>query len=259
MTLRKMIFDCKILFSRLHNYFSHWKIFFLQHYKRWLLVFFGASIFLTWYYAFARPFFTPLMTIRSVNNIFHRESPLRKHNRVPIEDISSSVIYAVIAAEDNKFVDHFWFDIEAIQKAIKYNFSHEWSLIGGSTISQQTAKNVFLWPGRDIFRKWFEVYFTLLIESMWTKERIMEIYLNSIEFWNWIYGIDAAAKQYFHTSAKKLTNYQASLLAALLPNPRYYQNHLRSYVLQRRRNAILYGITRMKNDKETRLFVNTLK
>lgn len=243
----------------IRSFLSRWKIFFRQHYKRWLLIFFGASIFLTWYYALAHPLVTPLMIIRSVNNIFHRKSPLWKHNWIPIEDISPSVIYAVIAAEDNKFVDHFWFDWKAIWKAIQYNFNHKWSLIGGSTISQQTAKNLFLWPGRDIFRKWFEAYFTILIESMWTKERIMEMYLNIIEFGNGIYGIDAAANYYFHTSAKKLTNYQASLLAALLPNPRYYQNHLRSYVLQRRRNSVLYWMTRMTNNKDTRIFVRSLK
>lgn len=246
-------------YNKLVFFITRWKLFLLQHYKSWLLIFFGASIFLTAYYAFARPLFTPLMIIRSVNNVFHREDPLRKHKRISIENISSSTIYAVIAAEDNNFVDHFWFDGKAIWNALKYNLSHKWSLVGGSTISQQTAKNLFLWPGRDIFRKWFEAYFTLLIESMWTKERIMEIYLNSIEFWNNIYGIDAAAEYYFHTSAKKLTSNQAALLAALLPNPRYYQNHLHSYSLQRRRNAIVYGITRMKNDKDTRIFVRSLQ
>lgn len=251
--------NIKKLYLLLRSFLSRWKVIFLRYYKRWLLIFFGGSIFLTGYFWLVRPFFTPLMVIRSINNICHRESPLRKHHRVPIEEISPSAVYAVIAAEDNKFVHHFWFDGQAIWKALKYNFSTKWSVIWWSTITQQTAKNLFLWPGRDIIRKGFETYFTLLIEAMRTKKRIMEVYLNNIEFWNWIYGIDAAAKHYFHTSAKKLTVSQSALLAALLPNPRYYQNHLRSYGIQRRKNAIIAGITRMKNDKKTRIFVRSLQ
>ena len=227
--------------------------------KRVLVILFGSSIFFVLLYRFVRPIVTPLEIIRLVEQVFSWEKPKMHRDRVQIEDISPYMIYAVIAAEDNKFVSHFGFDVTALQEAIEYNLSHKNSTIGWSTITQQTAKNVFLWPWRDRMRKWLEAYFTLLIESLWSKERIMEVYLNVIEFGDGIYGVEEAAQYYFHTSAKRLTSYQASLLAAILPNPRYYQNHLYSYRLQRRKNAISSGISRVRGNKDTRTFVREIK
>lgn len=225
-----------------------------------LLVFFCGSIFFVGLYGYVvRPPFTPLMILRSLQKIDNFQLPIWKHKRVPIENISPYMVYAVIAAEDNKFVNHFGFDVTALQEAIEANLSTKWPLIGGSTITQQTAKNLFLWPNQDFLRKWLEAYFTLLMEATWTKERIMEMYLNEIEFGDGIYGVEAAAKYYFNTSAKRLTSYQASLLAAILPNPRYYQKHLYSYRVQRRKNQISSGISRVRGNAKTRTFVRSLK
>ncbi|WP_392558596.1 monofunctional biosynthetic peptidoglycan transglycosylase [Orbus mooreae] len=133
--------------------------------------------------------------------------------------ISDNIKIAVIAAEDQNFVNHFGFDVDAIERAITYNENSQ-NIRGASTITQQVAKNLFLWPSRSFIRKGFELWFTLWIELFWSKERILEVYLNSVEWGNGIFGIEAAAQYYFNTSAKKLTLGQASLLAAILPNPR---------------------------------------
>jgi monofunctional glycosyltransferase len=135
------------------------------------------------------------------------------------EDISLYMKLAVVASEDNNFMRHDGFDWGAIEKAKKYNATHT-KTRGASTISQQTAKNVFLWPERSWVRKAFEVYFTFLIELFWPKERIMEVYLNVIETGQCKFGVEAAAQDYFHKSAAKLSREQAALIAAILPNPR---------------------------------------
>ncbi|MBI2269886.1 MAG: monofunctional biosynthetic peptidoglycan transglycosylase, partial [Bacteroidetes bacterium] len=139
----------------------------------------------------------------------------------------------VICSEDQNFLDHHGFDMDAIEKAVKHNKKHKRKR-GASTISQQTAKNVFLWPGRSWIRKGFEVYFTFLIELCWSKERIMEVYLNVIEMGNGIYGAEAAAKTFFHKPAKSLTSSQSALIAAVLPNPRKFSvAHPSGYVVSR--------------------------
>lgn len=227
--------------------------------KVWLLIFFCGSIFFVGLYRFVRPPFTLLQIARVVQQIDSYQWPIWQRDRVQIEDISSQMVYAVIAAEDNKFVSHFGFDIPAVQKAILYNASQERSVLGWSTISQQTAKNVFLWPHRSIIRKWLEAYFTLLIEALWSKARILEVYLNVIEFGNGIYGVGAAAQHYFHTSAAKLTTSQSAFLAALLPNPRYYDIHPQSYQLVRRKSQIIQGIKRVGWDRQTRTFVKSVQ
>lgn len=124
----------------------------------------------------------------------------------------------MIAAEDAKFCEHRGFDFEALQKAYENNESGR-KIRGGSTISQQTAKNVFLWPGRSYVRKGLEAWFTVLIETFWGKKRIMEVYMNSIEYGSGIYGAEAAAQRYFGVSAAKLTQAQSARLAAILPSP----------------------------------------
>ena len=256
----------KTFFSSLRHKILFFREWYVVHKKQirtkikvCLLIFFCGSIFFVGLYAFVRPPFTPLMMWRCIEQINDYQWPIWQRKRVPIEDISPYMVYAVIAGEDNKFVTHFWFDVTALQNAIETNLAHKWSLLWWSTITQQTAKNVFLWPNQDFVRKWFEAYFTLLMEALRSKERIMEVYLNDIEFGNGIYWVEAASEYYFHTTAKKLTSYQASLLAAILPNPRYYQKHLYDYWIQKRKSQISNGISRVRGNPQTRTFVRSLK
>ncbi|APS38210.1 MULTISPECIES: monofunctional biosynthetic peptidoglycan transglycosylase [Salegentibacter] len=178
--------------------------------------------------------FTPLMAIR------YFENPEEKiqHSWVPRQDISRHLQLGVIASEDQNFVKHNGFDIEAIEKAIEDNQKGK-RVRGASTISQQTAKNVFLWPGRNWLRKGLEVYFTFLIETFWSKERILEVYLNSIEMGRGIYGAEAAAQHWFNKSAANLSVYEAAAIAAILPNPREYRANPASNYINQRKNWIV--------------------
>ncbi|MEH6579647.1 MAG: monofunctional biosynthetic peptidoglycan transglycosylase [Amphritea sp.] len=141
-----------------------------------------------------------------------------KHSWVPIENISQHMQLAVIASEDQKFPEHWGFDIESINKALQGNGKGK-RIRGASTLSQQTAKNLFLWPAKSYLRKGVEAGFTVLLEALWDKQRILEVYLNIVEFGPGIYGVEAASKHYFGTSAKRLSSIQAARLAAVLPNP----------------------------------------
>jgi monofunctional biosynthetic peptidoglycan transglycosylase len=155
---------------------------------------------------------TPLMLIRlAQGRSWH-------HDWVPLEDISPQLVRAVIASEDARFCEHFGFDLEAIEAAWKRNQNGR-RLLGGSTISMQTAKNLFLWPGRDWVRKGLEAYFTALIELAWSKRRIMEVYLNIVEVGPGLYGAEAGAHAHFGKSATALSSREAALIAAVLPNP----------------------------------------
>ncbi|MDI7775726.1 monofunctional biosynthetic peptidoglycan transglycosylase [Asticcacaulis sp. EMRT-3] len=140
------------------------------------------------------------------------------HHWVPASQISDNLKAAVIASEDAKFCTHDGFDYDAIKKAEAWNATHK-KKHGASTISQQTAKNVFLWPSRSWVRKGFEVWYTFLIEHLWTKDRIMEVYLNSIEMGPGVYGAEAGSQYWFHHSARTLTPAEAAKLAAILPDP----------------------------------------
>lgn len=141
-----------------------------------------------------------------------------RHQWVPLTQISRHVLQAAVASEDQKFLQHSGFDMKAIEKAFIYNSKGK-KVRGASTISQQTAKNVFLWSGRSWLRKGLETGLTLFIEAAWGKSRILEVYLNSIEFGPGVFGVEAAAQRYFATSAAKLTRQQAALLVTVLPNP----------------------------------------
>ncbi|HET6556362.1 MAG TPA: monofunctional biosynthetic peptidoglycan transglycosylase [Prolixibacteraceae bacterium] len=165
---------------------------------------------------------TPLMIIRLGEQLADGKELRLKHDWVSIDEISKHLPLAVVCSEDQNFMNHSGFDIKAIERSIDASKRGSKRMRGASTISQQTAKNVFLWPGRSWVRKGFEVYFTVLIEFAWSKERIMEVYLNSIEMGNGIYGAEAAASHYWKTSAKNLTKRQAAAIAAVLPNPRRY-------------------------------------
>ena len=194
---------------------------------------------------------TPLMFIRWAQQIKAGEETKWYHHWVPLEEISPSLSLAVMASEDARFLDHHGFDFKAIEHAAMRNMKHpEKRKMGASTISQQTAKNVFLWPGRSWTRKGLEVYFTTLIEVMWTKERIMEVYLNSIEMGDGIYGADAVAEQHFNTTAKELTKAQCALIAATLPNPRKYNSANPSKYMKKRQQRILHEMKFVEPLKE---------
>ena len=199
-----------------------------------LLGLFLFSIFMVVVYKWIPVPFTPLMAIRYFEN---PEEPL-KHDWVPMEDISRHMQLAVIASEDQNFANHSGFDFEAIKKAMDDNRSGR-KIRGASTISQQTAKNVFLWPGRTWLRKGLEAYFTFLIEIIWSKERILEVYLNSIEMGKGVYGAQAASHHWFKTDASKLGPYEAAAIAAVLPNPREYRANPASSFIQGRKNWIV--------------------
>ncbi len=157
------------------------------------------------------------ITILMIERMF--EGKGLHHDWRPIDRISPHLVESVIAAEDSGFCDHHGFDFEAMQKAAEANARHPGKIRGGSTISQQTAKNVFLWPGRDYVRKGLEAGYTVLIETVWGKRRIMEMYLNAVEWGPGIYGAEAASQAYFHVTADRLSPAQASRLAAILPSP----------------------------------------
>ena len=160
------------------------------------------------------------------------------HNWVSIDNISPNLQKAVISSEDGKFFEHNGFDFSAMQKAFEKNQKGK-KIRGGSTISQQTAKNVFLWQGRSYLRKGLEAYFTVLIEIIWGKERIMEVYLNSIEMGNGIYGAQAATQYWYRKDARTLTKKQAAGIAAILPNPRKYTATSSSSYINRRKDKIV--------------------
>ncbi len=187
--------------------------------KKVLVCFFAITILWVLLCRFINPPVTWLMIQRGFERKAEGKTWKAEREWRSFDELSNNLKYAAIGGEDAGFMHHYGFDANAIQKA--YLRNHEGKpLRGGSTISQQTAKNVFLWPGRSYIRKAFEAYFTVLIELLWSKERILEVYLNVIEMGDGIYGAEAACKEYFDHSADKLTKRQASLLIAVLPNPR---------------------------------------
>jgi monofunctional biosynthetic peptidoglycan transglycosylase len=157
---------------------------------------------------------------------------------VNLQKISPNLPLAVVASEDQKFPEHHGFDVEAIEKAYALN-QHSHRIHGASTISQQVAKNLFLWSGRSYFRKGLEAWFTVLIEGCWPKRRILEVYLNIAEFGSGIYGAEAAAQHFFHKSAARLTRGDAAVLAAVLPSPERYSVAAPSRYVQQRREWIM--------------------
>lgn len=164
---------------------------------------------------------TPLMAERALEALFDRRPISFQKQWVSLDAIHPNMMCSVLAAEDTKFFDHSGFDWDAIEKAWRHNH-HSRRVHGGSTISQQVAKNVFLWPGRSWLRKSLEAVFTVLIETVWSKRRILEVYLNVVELGDGVFGVEAASRAYFHTSAAHLSSSQAALLAAILPNPRKF-------------------------------------
>ena len=198
-----------------------------------MLLFFGSTILAVFIYKWCPVYVTPLMVIRCAQQVRHGEQLRLRHHWVPLDSMSIYMPVAVMASEDQRFLTHSGFDFIEIDKAMEERRSGK-RYRGGSTISQQPAKNVFLWPKASWLRKGLEAYFTVLIELVWGKERIMEVYLNSIEMGDGIYGAEAVAQQHFRRTAKTLTRPNCALIAATLPNPlKYNSKDPSSYVLKR--------------------------
>ena len=214
---------------------------FIKRLLTWIVVaFFASTILSVVALRWVPVWFTPLMFIRLAQQSSDDKPLTLHHHWVPLEEIAPSLSTAVMASEDARFLEHHGFDYKAIEKAAMRNIKHpEKTRHGASTISQQTAKNVFLWPGRSWLRKGLEVYFTTLIELCWSKQRIMEVYLNSIEMGEGIYGADAVAEYHFNTTAKDLTRAQCALIAVSLPNPRRMNSASPSSYMLRRQLRIL--------------------
>ncbi|MEO7174481.1 MAG: monofunctional biosynthetic peptidoglycan transglycosylase, partial [Saprospiraceae bacterium] len=195
------------------------------------------------------------MIYRSTGQLFHGEPIKMKKDWVPLGKISRNLQLAVICSEDQNFAEHAGFDWKAIDKAMSENekrVKRGKTIRGASTISQQCAKNVFLTPNRTWIRKIFEVYFTVLIETLWSKERILEVYLNVIEMGKGIYGSEAAANEYFGKKAKNLSREEAARIAAILPNPRKYSAVKPTPYIQKRSHWIqaqmrAYGTLELDN------------
>lgn len=186
----------------------------------WIIV--TASLVLL--YALVRPPLTTVMIVNIVGDALDGKWYGIEKRWVPLENISPNLVRAVMAAEDTRFLEHHGFDWDAIEKARQLNERYRGrKLYGASTISMQTAKNVFLWHGRNYIRKALEAYFTVLIETVWGKRRIMEVYLNVVEFAPGVYGAEAAANRYWKKSARQLSASESALMAAVLPNPRRWK------------------------------------
>jgi monofunctional biosynthetic peptidoglycan transglycosylase len=209
-----------------------------------MLWFLGLSVSLVVIYKFIPVPFTPLMIVRFMETKNSDQEVSFDHDWEPLEHISANLQKAVIASEDGTFLQHHGFDFKAMGKALKNNQKGK-KIKGGSTISQQTAKNVFLWQGRSYLRKGLEAYFTFLIELVWGKERIMEVYLNSIEMGNGVYGAQAASRHWYHKDASHLSLKEAAGIAAILPNPRKFKASNSSSYINKRKTKIVRLIRHM--------------
>ena len=201
-------------------------------------LFFGSTLLAVVALKWVPVYYTPLMFTRLIDQKSEGKELKLSHSWVPLNEISENLSLAVIASEDQRFMEHSGFDFEQINKAIDEANAGKRQR-GASTISQQTAKNVFLWQGHSWIRKGLEAYFTLLIEWVWGKERIIEVYLNSIEMGDGIYGAQAVAEEHFGKNAAKLTRAESALIAATLPSP-LKRNSARpsSYMLKRRQQIL---------------------
>lgn len=206
--------------------------------KKLVMYFFLISILSVIALRFLPVYFTPLMGIRIIEQIGDKRKPRLLHTWVSYENISDNLKRAVIASEDQRYFEHKGFDQKEIKKAIKENKKRKRPR-GASTISQQTAKNVFLWPKSSWIRKGLETYFTVMIELIWSKERILHVYLNSIETGDGMYGAEAVAQHHFKTTAKKLSQSQSAIIAATLPNPLRFSSKKPSAYIYKRQSFIL--------------------
>lgn len=212
-----------------------------------LLWFAVGSVLLVLLFRVVPPPFTALMVERKIESWVDREPIDLQRSWQPWDEISNNLKVAVIAGEDQKFAEHWGFDIAAIQAALTHN-GRGGSIRGASTLSQQVSKNLFLWSGRSWLRKGLEAWFTSLIEVFWPKQRILEVYLNSVEWDDGVFGAEAAARHHFRVSADQLSRQQASRLAAVLPNPRVWSASRPSPYVLRRANWIRQQMSQLGGD-----------
>lgn len=211
---------------------------------KFLLWFLMVTVLWVLFYRFVNPPITLLMIQRNIERSTNDKPAKMEKKWVDFDDMSDNMKRAAVSAEDQLFLKHIGFDVKAIEKAFATNKKGK-NIKGGSTISQQTAKNVFLWPGRSWVRKGFEAYFTLLIEILWSKERILEVYLNVIEMGDGIYGAEAAAQAYYGKSCKKLSRAQAALIASCFPNPRRWSPKNATPYIRHRQYLIMKNMRRL--------------
>ncbi len=208
-----------------------------------VLAFLAVSVVSVSIFAFAPVLMTPLVAIRAVEAGFAGRPTHFEKDWIGIDEMAPILLRAAIASEDFRFTEHRGFDFIAIEKAMKANDRVQkrgrGKIRGASTISQQTAKNVFLFPSRTWVRKGLEVWMTVLIETIWSKRRILEVYLNVVELGDGVYGVEAASRKFFRKSAKNLNSSEAALLIAVLPNPRVLRVNQPSTYVRYRQSAIL--------------------
>jgi monofunctional glycosyltransferase len=215
------------------------------------LIFIAITVLSVWVFRFVPVPFSALMMERRVVSWFKPQPYKALHQWKPLDEIAPCVGVAVIAAEDQNFSEHFGFDWKAIEKAVEHNERSKRKR-GASTLTQQTAKNLFLWESRSWLRKALEAYFTLFLELGWPKRRILEVYLNIVEFGDGVYGVEAAALTYFHKSANRLRPSEAALLAAVLPNPHNYRANAPSEFVLSRQAWILNQMRQLGGDQVVR-------
>ena len=226
----------------------------IQRILRWIvLLFFGSTILSVLILRWCPVYFTPLMVIRCVQQTSRGEKVRLRHHWVPLSEISPSLPVAVMASEDQLFLQHHGFDLKAIGEAWQ-EYQEGGRQRGASTISQQTAKNVFLWPKPSWLRKGLEVYFTGLIEIIWGKRRIMEVYLNSIEMGDGIYGAEAISQLHFGYPAMEMTKANCALVAATLPNPLKFSSLNPSSYMLRRQTWVLRQMRYIERNTDLSVF-----
>ena len=206
-----------------------------------------AGFLLSVFYVVLCKWVNPLITITEMNSFFSKDG-LHRTN-ISYDEMGDNIKLAAMAGEDQLFPDHNGFDFKSIQKAMKHNQKNK-SLHGASTISQQVAKNVFLWQHRGYFRKALEVYFTFMIEKIWTKKRILEVYLNVAQTGPGIFGVESAAKYYFNKNSKSLTRKEAAMIASCLPNPILFTIHPMSARVAFRYPWIMRQMNNLQNDAD---------
>ena len=209
---------------------------------KWILkfaiIFFVSTVLIVFAMRWINPVTSSIMIQRQISTLFHGEFELIKYHWVDYDDVSKFMPIAIVAAEDQNFPNHFGFDFKQIKKALNENKRGR-RVRGASTITQQVAKNLFLWEGKSFVRKGIEAYFTLLIELLWDKQRILEVHMNVAEMGNNIFGVGTASLAYYRKSPAKLTKSQAALLAAILPNPNKYSAVKPSGYVRGRQNWII--------------------
>ena len=216
--------------------------------KKVILAWFAITIFWVIVCRFINPPVTWLMVLRGFERKADGKEWLIRKDWIDYDRIPRNLKLAALGGEDSRFLQHWGFDLESIENAYEKNQQGK-KMRGGSTITQQTAKNVFLWPGRSWIRKGFEAYFTLLIELFWSKERILEVYLNVIETGDGIYGAQEASRAYFKKEAENLSKSEAALLIAVLPNPRRWSPSRPTRYIYYKQGLILRNMRRLRKAK----------